>query len=36
MEIRHILSLIGEQATDEEIDCMIQLCDNDGDGQVIL
>mmetsp|Transcript_35312 Transcript_35312/g.82456 ORF Transcript_35312/g.82456 Transcript_35312/m.82456 type:complete len:356 (+) Transcript_35312:84-1151(+) len=34
MEIRHILDLIGEEATDEEVDEMIRMCDNDGDGQV--
>mmetsp|Transcript_22013 Transcript_22013/g.48653 ORF Transcript_22013/g.48653 Transcript_22013/m.48653 type:complete len:351 (+) Transcript_22013:72-1124(+) len=34
MEIRHILDLIGEEATDEEIDEMIRMCDGDGDGQV--
>eukprot|EP00928_Gymnodinium_smaydae_P053099 TRINITY_DN37176_c0_g1_i1.p1 TRINITY_DN37176_c0_g1~~TRINITY_DN37176_c0_g1_i1.p1 ORF type:complete len:344 (-),score=103.87 TRINITY_DN37176_c0_g1_i1:241-1272(-) len=34
MEIRHILEVIGEEATDEEIDEMIRMCDNDGDGQV--
>lgn len=34
MEIRHILNLIGEHATDEEIDEMIRMCDTDGDGQV--
>lgn len=34
MEIRHILSVIGEEANDEEIDEMIRMCDNDGDGQV--
>lgn len=33
-EIRHILTLIGENATDEEIDEMIRMCDTDGDGQV--
>jgi len=33
-EIRHILNLIGEDCTDEEIDEMIRMCDNDGDGQV--
>lgn len=34
MEIRHILAVIGEEANDEEIDEMIRMCDNDGDGQV--
>mmetsp|Transcript_78229 Transcript_78229/g.135689 ORF Transcript_78229/g.135689 Transcript_78229/m.135689 type:complete len:362 (+) Transcript_78229:109-1194(+) len=34
MEIKHILAVIGEEATDEEIDEMIRMCDNDGDGQV--
>jgi len=33
-EIRHVLSLIGEAATDEEIDEMVRMCDADGDGQV--
>jgi len=33
-EIRHVLSLIGEVATDEEIDEMVRMCDADGDGQV--
>eukprot|EP00929_Paragymnodinium_shiwhaense_P004549 TRINITY_DN105584_c0_g1_i1.p1 TRINITY_DN105584_c0_g1~~TRINITY_DN105584_c0_g1_i1.p1 ORF type:complete len:352 (+),score=109.62 TRINITY_DN105584_c0_g1_i1:94-1149(+) len=33
-ELRHILDIIGEDATDEEIDEMIRMCDNDGDGQV--
>jgi serine/threonine-protein phosphatase 2B regulatory subunit len=33
-EIGHILSIIGEEATDEEIDEMIRMCDSDGDGQV--
>jgi len=32
-EIRHILSLMGESATDEEVDEMIRLCDPDGIGQ---
>lgn len=36
MEIRHILEVIGEEATDEEIDEMIRMCDTDGDGQVTL
>jgi len=34
MEIKHILDVIGEQATDEEIDEMIRMCDTDGAGQV--
>lgn len=34
MEIRHILEVIGEEVTDEEIDEMIRMCDTDGDGQV--
>merc|ERR1719401_3008006 len=34
MEIKHILDVIGEEATDEEIDEMIRMCDADGDGQV--
>lgn len=34
MEIRHILEVIGEEVTDEEIDEMIRMCDADGDGQV--
>lgn len=34
MEIRHILNCIGEEADDDEIDEMIRMCDNDGDGQV--
>ena len=33
-EIRHVLKLIGEQPSDEEIDEMIKLCDSDGSGQV--
>jgi Ca2+-binding EF-hand superfamily protein len=33
-EIRHVLSLIGESASEEEIDEMIRLCDSDGAGQV--
>jgi len=33
-EIQHILSLVGEEVTDEEIDEMIGMCDTDGDGQV--
>ncbi|CEM30956.1 unnamed protein product [Vitrella brassicaformis CCMP3155] len=33
-EIRHILDLIGEKASDEEIDEMIRMIDIDGDGQV--
>lgn len=33
-EIAHILQVIGEDVTDEEIDEMIRLCDADGDGQV--
>lgn len=33
-EIRHILSLIGEQATTEEVDEMIRMCDSDGSGFV--
>lgn len=33
-EIKHILDTIGEEATDEEIDEMIRMCDTDGDGQV--
>lgn len=33
-EIAHILKLIGEEVTDEEIDEMIRMCDSDGDGQV--
>eukprot|EP00927_Polykrikos_kofoidii_P028950 TRINITY_DN25116_c4_g1_i1.p1 TRINITY_DN25116_c4_g1~~TRINITY_DN25116_c4_g1_i1.p1 ORF type:complete len:356 (+),score=87.66 TRINITY_DN25116_c4_g1_i1:207-1274(+) len=36
MELRHILDIIGEEATDEEIDEMIRMCDSDGDGQVTL
>lgn len=34
MEIKHILAVIGEEALDEEVDEMIRMCDNDGDGQV--
>lgn len=34
MELKHILDIIGEEATDEEIDEMIRMCDADGDGQV--
>lgn len=33
-EIKHILALIGEKASDDEIDEMIRMCDADGDGQV--
>lgn len=33
-EIRHILVCMGELITDEEIDMMISMCDEDGDGQV--
>lgn len=33
-EIRHVLVNIGENATDEEVDEMIRMCDKDGDGQV--
>lgn len=33
-ELQHILQLIGEDVTDEEIDEMIRICDTDGDGQV--
>lgn len=33
-EIKHVLKLIGEQASEEEIDEMIKLCDSDGSGQV--
>lgn len=33
-EIRYVLGLIGENATDEEIDEMVRMCDTDGDGQV--
>lgn len=33
-EIRHIVKLIGEEVTDEEVDEMIRMCDTDGDGQV--
>merc|ERR1719203_1772795 len=33
-EISHILQVIGEEVTDEEVDEMIRLCDTDGDGQV--
>lgn len=36
MEIKHILAVIGEEATDEEIDEMIRMCDADGDGQVTM
>lgn len=31
-EIRHILSLVGEQATNEEVEEMIRLADSDGSG----
>merc|ERR1711957_575873 len=34
LEIRHILEIIGENATDDEIDEMIRMCDSDGKGQV--
>jgi len=33
-ELSHILQIIGEEVTDDEIDEMIRLCDTDGDGQV--
>jgi Ca2+-binding EF-hand superfamily protein len=33
-ELRHVLSLIGESVTDDEVDRMIQLADTDGMGQV--
>eukprot|EP00164_Ancoracysta_twista_P006044 GFYU01008336.1.p1 GENE.GFYU01008336.1~~GFYU01008336.1.p1 ORF type:complete len:373 (-),score=125.01 GFYU01008336.1:188-1306(-) len=33
-ELRHILISIGEEVTDEEVDEMISLVDNDGDGQI--
>lgn len=33
-EIRHVLTNIGEQVTDEEVDEMIRMVDLDGDGQV--
>jgi hypothetical protein len=33
-EIRHVLTNIGENVTDEEVDEMIRMCDKDGDGQV--
>lgn len=33
-EIKHVLKLIGEKASDDEVDEMIRLCDTDGSGQV--
>ena len=33
-EIRHVLINIGETVTDEEVDEMIRMVDQDGDGQV--
>lgn len=33
-EISHILALIGEEVTDEEVDEMIRICDTSGSGQV--
>ncbi|DBA04666.1 TPA: hypothetical protein N0F65_012249 [Lagenidium giganteum] len=33
-ELRHLLICMGELITDEEVDDMIKLCDQDGDGQV--
>jgi len=33
-EIRHVLVNIGEKVTDEEVDEMIRMVDQDGDGQV--
>ncbi|CAJ1333453.1 unnamed protein product [Effrenium voratum] len=33
-EISHILKLIGEDVSHQEIDEMIRMCDSDGDGQV--
>lgn len=33
-ELKHLLSNVGEKVLDEDIDAMITLCDNDGDGQV--
>lgn len=33
-ELRHLLTMLGEKPTDEEIDEMIRMLDSDGDGQV--
>jgi Ca2+-binding EF-hand superfamily protein len=33
-ELKHILTIMGETATEEEIDEMIRICDPDGAGQV--
>jgi serine/threonine-protein phosphatase 2B regulatory subunit len=33
-ELSHILNIMGEEVTDQEIDEMINMCDGDGDGQV--
>lgn len=33
-EIRHILICMGELITDEEINEMVHMCDDDGDGQI--
>jgi len=33
-ELKHVLTLIGERVTDEEVDEMIRLADTDGSGQV--
>ena len=33
-ELKHVLTMIGERVTDEEVDEMIRLADTDGSGQV--
>jgi len=33
-EIRFVYSQLGEEITDEEVDAMIRLADDDGDGQI--
>ena len=33
-ELRHVFTSMGEEITDEEVDEMIRMCDDDGDGQV--
>ncbi|CEO98440.1 EF-hand domain-containing protein [Plasmodiophora brassicae] len=33
-ELRHVFTSMGEMVTDEEVDEMIKMCDDDGDGQI--
>ena len=35
-EIKHIMKLLGEQVTDDEVDEMIRMCDPDGFGQATI